>query len=96
MAVQSDLYVAALPALIVGILADVFVAVMGDRARGGTPFATFGFLVPALFTAGLILTYVIQNHGAGWPADVIMGTPILAGVAGLFIAFCYDQPLAKA
>ncbi len=95
MAVQSDLYVAAIPAAIVGLAADVAIFICGDRVRGGRGLAALGFLLPATFTAGLIVAIGSRSGGYGWPADMLMGTPLLAGIAGLFVAFCFDLPLAQ-
>ncbi|MFY9665604.1 MAG: hypothetical protein WAK19_14270 [Candidatus Cybelea sp.] len=94
MAVQTDFYIYAIAGFITGLLADVSVATLRGRARGGIGYYALGFGVPTLFTA-LFLVITVQNAGwhSGWVWNLLLGAPLLAGAAGLFLAYCFDSPL---
>jgi hypothetical protein len=94
-AVTSDLYVAVIPAAITGVVADVLILAMRDRARAGRGLAFVGFVVPALFSALLIATLARLDGGSAWAPNMLLGTPLLAGIAGMFVAFCFDLPIAR-
>jgi hypothetical protein len=95
MALQSDFYVYAIGGFVAGLVADVIVAMLGERARSGVGFYTLGALVPLLFTAFFEITTAQVNGGNGWIWNLTSGAPLLAAAAGLFIAFCYDTPLGQ-
>jgi len=95
MALQSDFYVYAIGAFIAGLIADVIVAVLGERVRSGVAFYTLGALIPLLFTAFFEITTAQVNGGDGWIWNLTSGAPLLAAAAGLFIAFCFDSPLEQ-
>ena len=97
MAAQTDTYYDAIPALIVGLLADCALALFGDRVRGGRGFYAFAFLLSAASFAGYLAATIVASHGApAWPPNMLLGSPILAGIAGLLVAFCYEPPLPEA
>ncbi len=94
MAFQSDLFYEIIAAVITGLLADIAIALLGERARSGFGFYALGFLIPALlFTSYLIVAKLTLPGGLGWPPNLIAGSPLIAGFAGLLIAFCFAPPL---
>ncbi|MBV9104224.1 MAG: hypothetical protein JO060_11595, partial [Candidatus Eremiobacteraeota bacterium] len=97
MATQTDAYYDAIPALITGLLADGALALWGDRLRSGIGFYAFAFALPAVFFSGyLSATVIATGGGTSWPPDMVLGSPLLAGIAGLLVAFCYEPPLPPA
>jgi WD40 repeat protein len=94
MAVQSDFYLYAIAGLVTGIAADVAVATLHERLREGSAYYALGFCVPALFTA-LFLIITVESGGgkSGWVWNLLLGAPLLAGAAGLFLAYCFDSPI---
>lgn len=94
-ATQADHYFAILPALITAILADCTLIVWRNRMREGAPFYAFAFSVSALLCGSFIAAVNIATGGLGWPPNIIFGTPVLAGIAGLLIAFCCAIPLPQ-
>jgi hypothetical protein len=96
MALQSDFYTYAIGAFATGLLADIAVAVFGDRMRHGFGYNALGFMVPLLFTAFFQLVTIQTGGGAsGWVWNLLLGAPLLAGASGLFLAFCFDSPLER-
>ena len=94
MAVQTDLYIYAIAGFVTGLAADIAVAVLHDRIRAGRFFYILGFAVPALFTSLYLITTVQAAGGqSGWVWNLLLGAPMLAGTAGLFLAYCFDSPL---
>lgn len=94
MAFQSNLFWEIVAAVITGLLADIAIAILGERARNGFWFYAVGFGIPAvLFTLYLIIAKLTLPGGLGWPPNMIAGSPFIAGFAGLLIAFCFDPPL---
>ncbi|HEY2475591.1 MAG TPA: hypothetical protein VGI19_12445 [Candidatus Cybelea sp.] len=94
MAVQTDLYIYAIAGFITGLLADASVTTLRERARAGTCYYALGFGVPALFTAiFLVITVASAGWHSGWVWNLLLGAPLLAGAAGLFLAYCFDSPL---
>jgi Tol biopolymer transport system component len=97
MAAQTDAYYDAVGALLTGLLADAALAFFGDRLRSGAGFYAFAFLLPAVFFATyLIATIVTSGAGTAWEPNMWLGSPLLAGIAGLLVAFCYQPPLPEA
>ena len=96
MATQSDTYYVVPAALVLGILADIYLANLGDRARGGMGFYIFAFGVPCLLFTGFLLSVALHSGGLSWQPNLIFGSPIIAGFVGLLVAFCYDPPLRAA
>jgi hypothetical protein len=90
-ATQQDHYFAILPAIGAAVVADVSIAMV--RLREGPLFYAFAFAFSCLFTAVSIAAINAQTGGLGWPPDLTFGTPVLAGFAGLLIAFCCAIPL---
>jgi hypothetical protein len=96
MSAQSDYYYLALPALATGIAADATLFFSRERIRSGVPFYAFAFGLTAVFTATYIGATALAAGGSDWTANLLVGTPLLAGIAGLLVAFCYDPPLPEA
>jgi len=97
MAVQTDLYVYAIAGFVTGLVSDIAARVLGERLRAGRFYHALGFGVPALFTA-LFLVITVQSAGgqSGWVWNLLLGAPLLAGAAGLFLAYCFDSPIEAA
>jgi hypothetical protein len=95
LATQEDLYFAILPAAATGLLIDAILAFMGDRARHGVGFYAVAFALPALFFATYEVAAIAAGGGPGWPPNMLFGSPIIAGFAGLLVAFCYEPPLPE-
>lgn len=94
MAFQSNLFWEILAAIAAGMLADVAIQLLGERARSGFGFYALGFAVPAvLFTLYLIVAKLTLPGGLGWPPNMIFGSPIIAGFVGMLVAFCFAPPL---
>ncbi|MBV8490392.1 MAG: hypothetical protein JO199_07685, partial [Candidatus Eremiobacteraeota bacterium] len=89
MAVQSDFYFYAIGAFVVGLFVDTLIAVLGDRARDRVPYHGIGFTVALLFTAAFEATTVHTGGGSAWVWNLLLGAPMLAGSAGLLLAFCF-------
>lgn len=93
MAFQSDLYWQILAALVTGVLADVAIVLLGERARTGFGFYALAFGIPAVLFAFYLVVAKLAYGGLGWPPNMIAGSPFIAGFAGLLIAFCFAPPL---
>ena len=96
LATQSDTYWD-IPAIVAaGVLADIFNAVLKERARSGNGFYAFAFIVPFFMTAVYVASVYVHDGGLGWPPNMIIGSPFISGFAGLLVSFCYAVPLAQA
>jgi hypothetical protein len=96
MATQTDTYYDAIPAFATGVVVDVLLFVLKDRARSGTGFYALAFVLPALFFTLYLAATIVVGKGTAWTPDMLLGSPLLAGLAGLLIAFCYEPPLPEA
>jgi hypothetical protein len=97
MATQTDAYYDAVAAFVTGVLADGAVALYGSRVRSGVGFYAFAFALPAFFFATYLLATIIAGAGGtAWSSAMLVGSTLLAGVAGLLVAFCYQPPLPVA
>ena len=94
LAAQSDTYFDIPAAIATGIVADVLLAALKDRARSGMGFYAFSFVVPFVMAATYIIAVSVQDRGLGWPPNMIFGTPFIAGFVGLLISYCFAPPLA--
>ncbi len=92
-ATQQDHYFAVTPAFIVAAAGDVVLALGGKRLRTGAAFYAFAFAFSFAMAALFIAVVYAKSGGLGWPADLTFGTPVLAGFAGLLVAFCCAIPL---
>ena len=91
LATQNDDYFAIPAAIVAGLLADMFIASRGDGARRAPGLYVLGFGVPFVLTAGYVVAVAIAR-GLGWPPNIAIGSPFIAGIAGLLVAFAYDPP----
>ncbi|HLI94759.1 MAG TPA: hypothetical protein VKT72_01595 [Candidatus Baltobacteraceae bacterium] len=96
LATQSDTYWDIPAALATGILADLLVAVLKERVRSGNAFYAFAFIVPFAMTVFYIASVRLNDGSLGWPPNMIIGAPFIAGFAGLLVSFCYAPPLPQA
>jgi len=94
MATQSDTYWDIPAALATGIVADILLAVLKDRARYGNGLYAFGFVIPFVMCIGYLAAVYVHDGGLGWPPNMIIGAPFIAGIVGLFVSFCFSPPLA--
>jgi len=92
LATQNDEYFAIPAALVAGVASDIFIAIYGERARRAPALYALGFGLPFVLTAGYVIAVLIA-HGLGWPPNMAIGSPFIAGFAGLFVAYAYDPPL---
>jgi hypothetical protein len=92
LATQNDEYFAIPAAFVAGFAGDVFIALFGERARHAPVLYALGFGLPFVLTAGYVLAVAIA-HGLGWPPNMAIGSPFIAGFAGLLVSFAYDPPL---
>ena len=94
LATQTDLYFAVPAALATAIAADLALAAFGERARSGVPLYVFSFALPFVLFALYLESVRVHLGGLGWPGNIALGTPLIAGVAGLLVSFCYAAPLS--
>lgn len=92
MATQNDDYFGILAALGAGLAGDAIVAAYGERSRAGLPFYVLGFALPLVLSV-LYVVFLGFQRGIGWPPNLVLGSPFIAGFAGLLVAFAYDPPL---
>src|ERR1700694_4017149 len=78
-----------------GVVADAALLMLGARVSDGVAFYAFAFTLPALYAA-LYEIAVAHSSGIGWPPNLILGTPIVCGIAGLLLAYAFRPPLATA
>ncbi len=96
LATQSDTYFDIPAAIVTGIVADILLAVFGERVRSGNGFYAFAFIVPFVMCAAYVAAVRVNDGGLGWPPNMVLGTPIIAGFAGLLLSFCFAPPLTVA
>jgi hypothetical protein len=96
LATQSDTYWDIPAAVAAGVIADIWLAVLKDRARTGSGFYAFAFAVPFAMTALYLASVRIHDGALAWPANMIFGAPFIAGFAGLLVSFCFAVPLPQA
>jgi hypothetical protein len=96
LATQSDTYWDIPAALASGIVADVLIAVLKERARSGNGFYALAFIVPFLMAASYVASVRLVAGALWWPANMTIGTPFIAGFAGLLVSFCFAPPLPVA
>src|SRR5579872_2697386 len=75
-----------------GVMADMVLAWLGTRIESAGAFYTFAFMLPMVYVA-LHLVAVGLRAGIGWPPNLVLGTPVICGIAGLLLAFAFRQPL---
>ena len=92
LATQNDEYFAIPAALVAGLGADIVIASLGERARRAPALYVLGFGLPFVLTAAYVVAVMVA-HGLGWPPNLAIGSPFIAGFAGLLVAFAYDPPL---
>ncbi|HVS47256.1 MAG TPA: hypothetical protein VMS32_11430 [Verrucomicrobiae bacterium] len=82
-------------ALLTGVIGDIVLVALGERARRGNGSYAFGAIVPGVLSALYLLASCMPGP-LKWNLELIFGTPLLAAVAGLIVAFCYEPPLPEA
>lgn len=93
MATQEDTYFVIPVLFATGLISDVCVAILRQRIRQGLWFYALGSAMPLLYFAFFIAA-ANATVGLDWASNLVTGSPILAGIVGLFVAFCFDPPLA--
>jgi hypothetical protein len=96
LATQSDTYWDIPSAIAAGVVADIFIAALGDRVRSGNGLYAFSFVVPFVMTASYIASVRINDGAVHWPPNMTIGAPFIAGFAGLLVSFCFASPLGQA
>ena len=96
LATQSDTYWDIPSAIVAGVLADVLIAVLKERARAGNGFYAFAFAVPFVMIAVYEGCVAVSTGGLGWPPNMTIGAPFIAGFVGLLVSFCFAIPLPVA
>jgi Tol biopolymer transport system component len=94
MAIINDLYVVLWSVVASAIVADFALLALGEHASRSTYFYAFAFCLPVLMTA-LYESALSAHAGLGWPPNIILGLPVVTGVAGLLLAFAFRPPLAQ-
>ena len=94
MASQADTYFAIPAGIAAGVFADVLLLALRERARAGGGFYAFAFAVPFVLCVAYETAVRYHDGGLGWPFNMALGSPFIAGFAGLLVAFCYAAPLA--
>ena len=94
MAVINDLYVVLWSVVASAIVADFALLALGDNAQCPIQFYAFAFCLPVLMTA-LYESALAAHAGLGWPPNIILGLPVVTGVAGLLLAYAFRPPLAQ-
>ena len=94
MVIVSDYYFLLWGVLAAGIIADIVVAFLGRRVSDGIAFYAFSFATALLLAAAYEAALAV-HAGLSWPPNIILGAPVIAGVAGLLLAFAFRSPLAK-
>jgi Tol biopolymer transport system component len=89
-ATQNDLYFGIIAGSIAGLVGDAIVWRRDAPARRFALYAC-GFAVPFVMTA-VYLGLIASQQGIGWSPNFTFGSPIIAGIAGLLIAFAFDAP----
>jgi hypothetical protein len=93
LASQADTYFAIPAGLAAGIFADMLLLTLRERARAGAGFYAFAFAVPFVLCVAYETAVRYHDGGLGWPFNMVVGSPFIAGFAGLLVAFCYAAPL---
>jgi hypothetical protein len=96
LATQADTYWDIPGVVAVGIVADTSIALLKERVRTGNTFYAFAFAVPFLLTAAYVASVRVYDGTLGWPPNMIIGAPFIAGIAGLLVSFCFAPPLTAA
>jgi hypothetical protein len=94
LATQSDTYWDIPGVIATGIIADILLAALKDRTREGNAFYTFAFVVSFVLCASYIASVRLHDGALGWPPNMIIGAPFIAGIVGLLVSFCFAPPLA--
>jgi Tol biopolymer transport system component len=81
-------------ALVTGLIGDVLLILLRERARSGIGSYVFGAVVPGVLSA-LYLAALYFSGPLGWHPDLIFGTPVMSAAVGLIVAFCYEPPLPE-
>jgi hypothetical protein len=93
--VVGNLFIAAAHSNYIGqfmavVVASLCAGIFGDLAARRWNLAAFG--MPAIYWAVLLTVLALTMHGLWWTPDVIAGSIIFAGLAGLFVnAFVYKE-----
>lgn len=95
MVIVSDYYFLLWGVSAVGILADIAAAIFGARISDGSPFYVFAFGTAFLLAAAYEVSIAL-NSGLGWPPNIVLGTPIICGIAALLLSYAFRPPLAAA
>ena len=85
-ATQQSRYSLVLVAVIVGVLADVALALIRPRADRVLNLHVFAVLL-GLLLSGVYLAAVSLDPGTWWPADMISGTVLACGLLGGLVSY---------
>lgn len=93
LATQADNYWDIPGLILTGVVADLLLLTLGRRARSGNGFYVFAFVVPFVMCVAYEASVRATDGALGWPANMIIGAPFIAGFVGLLVSFCFASPL---
>jgi hypothetical protein len=79
-----------LASLIAGVCGELFR--LGPAVASAGRWSVFAFALPAVYWAALLFVLAVTMGGLWWSRDVISGSVLFAGIAGLFVNAIAHRP----
>ena len=92
-AIVNDTYYLLWSIVAAAVIGDIALVFFDARIQDTGSFYTFAFGLPVVLSALYEVALAI-HAGLGWPPNIILGVPVLTGVAGLLLAYAFRPPLA--